>query len=122
MPVHISRKQNLYRQAAGCGLSIGDQCPDGQTRRYRFFAMDTGIEPIASYNDPTTHKPVATSIITNYHDYAADDHLYTALGISEAETWLDGYSQCYYHFMIKSKTMIEMTIESLRQELKQQSK
>ena len=119
MPLNTSRKRNLYKRASGCGLSIGDQSPDGQTHRYRFFHSppdnDISIEDVDSISKnvdeaitsfldtiPTADITITHQIITNYHDYDAGGHLYTALGIAAAETWLDGYSQCYRTMLPKN--------------------
>jgi len=61
------RKAHLIYLAKDAGLNVATHSPGDGATRYRFFK---GLRPVSFFSDRG---------------------LYTALGISEAETWLAGY-------------------------------
>lgn len=66
-----SRLESLKREAARRNLYVATYSPGDGVTRYRFIRSRGG-------------KPVS---------YFADNGIYTALGIGQAETWLSGYSR-----------------------------
>ena len=69
MVKRANRKETLQREAKRLGLYVATYGPGDGVTRYRFIKSRLG-------------KPVS---------YFAENGIYTALGISEAETFLAGY-------------------------------
>ena len=74
----MSRLDDLKHSASEVGLVVRSWSPGDGVTRYRFIRADAP---------------------ENQHDYfgaSGSNKLYTALGISEADTWLTGFSQGWF--------------------------
>lgn len=67
----LSRKEQLQKEAEEIGLQVRTHSPGDGVTRYCFIESKS------------------------YQSYFQDDGIYTALGISEAETFLSGYISGY---------------------------